>query len=102
MSKLTEPQVIEIIRRLGEGEQQKAIAIDFGVSRSTVLEIAAGNLWSYLPRPDTIRTRRKPLSYKKRPHRRRRHGRVEMVFWDGTVGSDGLPIFNLDGGATNA
>lgn len=49
--KLTEPQVTEIINRLANGESQAKLAIEFGVSRSNIHHIAAGDSWNHLPRP---------------------------------------------------
>lgn len=49
MSKLTEADVLEIRRRVAEGEQARPIAESFGIKRQTVYHITAGRLWGWLP-----------------------------------------------------
>lgn len=50
-AKLTEDQVSTIKLRLTEGEQQKAIARDFGVAPSTIGAIDLGATWLHVPWP---------------------------------------------------
>lgn len=49
--KLTESNVVEIIRRLSDGEKQASIAKSFGVSSSVISEISSGKAWKHIPRP---------------------------------------------------
>lgn len=49
MVKLTAEQVREIRRRRSNGEILRTIAVDFGISRTTVCDIAKGKSWSKLP-----------------------------------------------------
>lgn len=51
IAKLTEPQVLEILARLLDGESQSSIAARYGVGRTTIQEIGAGKRWKHLPRP---------------------------------------------------
>ncbi len=46
-SKLKEPDVQKIRRRLSEGESQEAIARDFGVSQRAISAIKMGRTWSH-------------------------------------------------------
>lgn len=48
MSKLTEEQVREIYRRLSNGEQQKVVALDYGVDKSSIGSIWRGHTWSHV------------------------------------------------------
>jgi transposase len=50
--RLTEPEVIEIIRLLSDGMSQTAIAKKFGMSQQTISEIKNGRTWPHLPRPE--------------------------------------------------
>lgn len=50
MAVLTEPQVIEVIRRLKEGSRQATIASEFGVAQATIYMIKTGKTWTHLPR----------------------------------------------------
>lgn len=50
-AKLSEEQVATIKLRLTEGEQQKAIARDFGVAPSTIGAIDLGTTWLHVPWP---------------------------------------------------
>jgi len=43
---LTEPQVIEVLRRLDAGEYQHVIAKDYGVSIKTISRIKTGETWN--------------------------------------------------------
>lgn len=52
-AKLTEPEVLQILRQLREGRRQQLIARDFGVSGQTVWEINAGRSWSHVARGET-------------------------------------------------
>lgn len=45
-ARLTENDVIEIKKRLSVGEQQKRLAIEYGVGRATIWDIAHGKTWS--------------------------------------------------------
>lgn len=47
-AKLTEDQVREIKRRLANGEQQKVIAKDYGVSPTSIRAIAIGRNWGHV------------------------------------------------------
>lgn len=47
---LTEADVRAIVARLAAGEFHRVIAADFGVSRATVSQIAAGKNWAWLTR----------------------------------------------------
>ena len=51
---LTEPQVVEIKRRLNSGESQTAIAEDFPVGRVTVGCIARGTRWAHVTSTGSI------------------------------------------------
>ncbi len=48
-ARLTEAQVVEIKRRLANGQKQKIIAADFKVTRETVTAINNGRCWSHVP-----------------------------------------------------
>lgn len=48
MARLTEDQVLEIRRRAATGEDQRAIAVDFGVSSTNVSMIHRRNTWRHL------------------------------------------------------
>lgn len=47
-AKLTDAQVVEIRRRLAEGESQRALARAFGVSKPAIGRIARGRGWAHL------------------------------------------------------
>jgi hypothetical protein len=47
--KLTEPQVAIIKRRLAQGETQKSIADDYGVSVNAIGQIAREQTWRDVP-----------------------------------------------------
>jgi hypothetical protein len=47
-SKLTEADVIEIHRRLADGETQRVISEAFGISREAISAIKLGKTWSHL------------------------------------------------------
>lgn len=49
-SRLTEPDVIEILGRLRAGESQVSIAGRFGVSHGAVSQIKCGKSWKHVPR----------------------------------------------------
>jgi hypothetical protein len=49
-AKLTDAQALEIIARLQDGEGQRALSREFGVSHTTVNEIALNKRWTHLPR----------------------------------------------------
>ncbi|MDL4862069.1 HNH endonuclease [Halomonas elongata] len=49
---LTRRKVEEIIQRITEGQTNKRIAIEFGVSHATVSLIRRGKIWTDVPRPD--------------------------------------------------
>lgn len=49
-SKLSELQVLEIIRRVSSGERSRKIARDFGISEATISDIKWGRSWAHLPR----------------------------------------------------
>ena len=51
-AKLIEKEALEIRRRVDEGELQKTISEDFGVSLSCVCHIKARRTWKYLPEQD--------------------------------------------------
>lgn len=46
--KLTESQVLEIVRRHANGESQRALAVAFEVSQPQVFRIVSGQRWSHL------------------------------------------------------
>ncbi len=48
-AKLTEFQVIEIRRRISEGETMYALAKEYLLHRSTIRNIVIGKLWKHLP-----------------------------------------------------
>ncbi len=48
---LNDAKVIEILERLKKGERQTHLAIEFGVSPSTVHSIVRGQSWKHIPRP---------------------------------------------------
>lgn len=47
-AKLTEPEVAEILRRVALGELHRALAEEFGVSRSTISRITARKGWKHV------------------------------------------------------
>jgi hypothetical protein len=47
-SKLTEEKVMAIRDRLSSGEQQKTIAVDLGVHKTTISRIAARAIWKHI------------------------------------------------------
>jgi hypothetical protein len=47
-AKLTEQEVMEIKRRLQNGESQRAIAADYGVTGPTISRINTGSKWSHV------------------------------------------------------
>lgn len=47
-AKLTDLQVLEIMKRIKNGEMQKTIAPDYGISRQAICAIANGRNWSHL------------------------------------------------------
>lgn len=47
-AKLTEPDVLEIVKQLNQGETQRAIADRFGVDNVTINSIKCGRLWGHL------------------------------------------------------
>ena len=48
MAKLTETDVITIRNRLANGETHKAIAVDYGVDRSSISYINTGKNWAHI------------------------------------------------------
>ena len=44
-AKLSNADVLEILQRLDTGELQKDIALDYGVNKSCIAKISAGNTW---------------------------------------------------------
>jgi DNA-binding XRE family transcriptional regulator len=57
-SKLTEPEVLEIVARHDAGESQSALAEDYGVSRGTINSIVAGYSWRCVTGKEAVRKRR--------------------------------------------
>lgn len=53
LSKLRNEEAIEISRRAKAGESSRYIASEFGISRATVRDIAAGRSWSWLSSEET-------------------------------------------------
>lgn len=51
LSKLTAVQVAEIRERVAAGATQRVVAAEFGVSQSTIRDIASGRCWAHLPLP---------------------------------------------------
>lgn len=49
-AKLTDDQALEIISRLRLGETQRSLAIEYGVSHTTIYSIASNKGWKHLPR----------------------------------------------------
>ncbi len=47
-SKLTDDQAREVKRRLGEGESQRSIATEYGITQAAVSLIATGKNWAWL------------------------------------------------------
>jgi hypothetical protein len=47
-SKLTEQEVLEIVRRCKEGEAQTEVAEDFGVVKGSIHAIMTGRTWSHV------------------------------------------------------
>ena len=47
-SKLTEEQVLEIYRRLQDGERQVALSLEFGVTPGAICNINTGRTWAWL------------------------------------------------------
>lgn len=50
--KLTESQVVEIIRRLSNGESQKDLASEYKVTKVCIHAIKHNKTWQHLPRPE--------------------------------------------------
>lgn len=50
-SKLAEPDIVEIRRRVGSGEKRKEVAAAFGVCTSTVDKIITGVHWNHVSAP---------------------------------------------------
>jgi transposase len=48
MAKLTDEQVVQIKNLLARGYRQCDIAKDFGVSRSTINDMANGHTWAHI------------------------------------------------------
>ena len=48
---LTEPEVMEVIRRAAAGEPHRALAREFGVGAAAIGRIHWGLTWKHLPRP---------------------------------------------------
>lgn len=48
MSKLNEQDILDIRKRLANGEFQKKVAVDYGVSQSLISLISMGKLWGHL------------------------------------------------------
>lgn len=51
MAKLTETDVVDILRRLQSGEKQKPIAAIYGVDFTLISMIKRGKIWRHVPRP---------------------------------------------------
>jgi hypothetical protein len=49
-AKLTDEQALKIISRLRLGETQRSLAIEYGVSHTTIYSIASNKGWKHLPR----------------------------------------------------
>jgi hypothetical protein len=49
-AKITTEQALEIKRRVSEGERQRIVAGDFGISQGQVSHICKGDRWSHLVR----------------------------------------------------
>lgn len=56
-SRLTEDDVVEILRRYQRGDHAQEIASTFGVSASHVNHIVHGKKWAHVPRPSVTRKR---------------------------------------------
>lgn len=54
-SKLTESQVVGIRRRAAAGELHRALAVDYGVSRTTITQIVNGKTWRHISGEDIDR-----------------------------------------------
>lgn len=54
-SKLTEPQVIEIRRRVAQGEAKRALAREYKVTSTLVRNIARGRAWKHAAFPEVTR-----------------------------------------------
>jgi DNA invertase Pin-like site-specific DNA recombinase len=53
-AKLTPDDVREIRRRCADGEEASTIAVDFGISRSTVYDIKSGRIWKSVVLLDNV------------------------------------------------
>lgn len=51
-AKLTEAQVVEIRTRYAAGERQRALAVEYGISRSHISYIVNGRGWTHVPMPE--------------------------------------------------
>lgn len=49
-AKLTDAQVVVILERLNNGETQRSLSIEYGVSHTTIYEIANNKRWTHIPR----------------------------------------------------
>lgn len=49
-AKLTDEQVVVILDRLNNGETQRSLSIEYGVSHTTIYEIANNKRWTHIPR----------------------------------------------------
>jgi hypothetical protein len=59
LSKLTEDQAVTIIARAGAGEPLRSLALEYGVSYSTIYYVKTGRSWPHLDRPTPAISRRK-------------------------------------------
>lgn len=50
--KLTDAEVLDILNRVSNHENQSDIARQFGISNSVITHIKRGKTWAHLPRPD--------------------------------------------------
>lgn len=49
-AKLTDAQVVAILDRLKSGETQRSLSTEYGVSHTTIYEIAHNKRWTHIPR----------------------------------------------------
>ena len=49
-AKLKESEVLKIRQRISKGEEQKSIALSFGISKGSICDIKHGRTWDWLPK----------------------------------------------------
>jgi hypothetical protein len=61
-TKTTNEQILEIVKKVKSGVMLKDVAVEYGLSRSTVTDIMKGNVWSHITKIKSGKDLRKVLS----------------------------------------